>query len=367
MKSIEFKKIQRADFGWSWPQTTREIWQIDGKSFQVLVTKGKPLDAIKLKNFDSEKFRKKTKTFKKQRLKFFRNSANLKKVRSCYFCKTPTKKNSILVQIYQSFYVQCPKCGLVFLKKRLKEKILKNLYQKNKEYASTYTDKRTLKIRINQVVLPKIDWMEKIYKESYGRKPKTILDVGAGAGHFVWACRRKGYLAEGIEINENCCSFAKENFGIKLKREDFLKFSPRQKFDVITFWGVIEHLVNPMDFVKKAKELLDDRGMIIIQGPNFYSFSTAIQKYFNQSVVRHLDPLSHLMVFTESALCYLLLNFGLTPKAIWYLGMDVYEFFCQLSNSGYEVLPKLNSAIEDLQKIIDLKELSDSIILAATN
>ena len=113
--------------------------------------------------------------------------------------------------------------------------------------------------------------------------------------------------------------------------------------------------------------MLAPKGMIIIQGPNFYSLSTTIQKSFSDSVIRHLDPLSHIQIFTENSLSWLLLKFRLTPRAVWYFGMDIYELFTQLSNLNCDVIPKLNSAITNIQKMVDLGKISDSIIIAATN
>ena len=36
------------------------------------------------------------------------------------------------------------------------------------------------------------------------------------------------------------------------------------KFDLITYWDVIEHLTNPMQEIKNAKEYLKENGLILI-------------------------------------------------------------------------------------------------------
>jgi 2-polyprenyl-3-methyl-5-hydroxy-6-metoxy-1,4-benzoquinol methylase len=362
-------KAESFQLGLEYPQKSIERWQFGKKDFEIKVTKGKYLDFTQLKSFDKNKFKKKVKKFYQIRSGCFKNFNNLEEVKKCYFCQMPVDENKfkIIAKIYGAKYIQCPKCSHIFILKRANEKFLKKFYTENKDYASTYTSKKSLKIRINQVVEPKIEWMREVYYKNYNRKPKNILDVGAGGGHFVFACKQKGYQAEGIEISEESCKFAKEKFRIDLKKQDFSKIYFEKKYDIITFWGVIEHLPNPRQFIKKAMSLLTPQGMIIIQGPNFYSLSTAIQKNFSNSVIRHLDPLSHIQIFTEKSLVYLLFDFGLTPKAIWYFGMDVYELFSQLSNLNYSVIPKLNLFMNEIQKIVDLGKISDSIIVAATN
>lgn len=370
MNYSKLRKTENFTVGLEYPQKSIEKWKIGRKTFEIQLTKGKYLDFAKLKSFDKNEFKKKIKKFREIRNDCFKNPENLEHVKRCYFCQMLVNKEKfpVMAKIYGAKYIQCPKCGHIFLSKRPSEKFLKKFYAKNKNYALTYINKKSLKTRISQVVEPKIEWLEEVYKNIYKRKPRLILDVGAGGGHFVFACQKKGYEAEGIEISESCLKFAKENFGIELKKEDFLKYSSKKKYDVITFWGVLEHLTNPREFIKKTASLLNPgQGMVIIQGPNFYSLSTAIQKNFADNVIRHLDPLSHIQIFTENSLVWLLLNFGFTPKAVWYFGMDIYELFTQLSNLNYDVIPKLNSAITNLQKMIDIGKISDSIIIAAIN
>jgi 2-polyprenyl-3-methyl-5-hydroxy-6-metoxy-1,4-benzoquinol methylase len=352
-----------------YPQKSSERWQLGRKNFKIGVTKGKYLDFAKLKSFEKDNFKKKVKKYRQIRVNCFKHSKNLEKVKKCYFCQLPVNKKEFptVAKIYKAEYIQCPRCSHVFLLKRANKKFLENFYSKDKDYATTYTDKKALQIRLEQVVKPKIEWMEGTFEDIYKRKPQSILDIGAGGGHFVFACKKRGYFTEGIEISEPSVKFAKENFGIELKKVDFTKFFPKKKYDIITFWGVIEHLFNPREFIKKADSLLVPKGIVIIQGPNFYSLSTAIQKSFSDSVIRHLDPLSHIQIFTENSLSWLLLQHGLTPRAIWYLGMDIYELFTQFSNLNYDVIPKLNKAINNLQEMIDLGKISDSIIMVAQN
>lgn len=360
-------KTESFQFGVRYPVKNIEKWQWGRKSFKIMVTKGKYLDMPKLKSFSARGFKEKVKKAQRIRSDCFKNFRNLESVKECYFCQNPVKQPLIVAKIYGAKYIQCQNCGHIFISKRASEKFLRNFYAENKDYASTYTDKKSLKIRINQVVRPKIEWMEQEYRRVYKRKPKLILDVGAGAGHFVFACRGKGYDVEGIEISEPSLKFAKEVLGVGLKNENFIESISDNKYDIITFWGVLEHVINPREFIQKAVSQLNKQGMVIIQVPNFYSLSTAIQKNFAESVVRHLDPLPHIQIFTENSLSWLLLNFGLTPSAIWYLGMDIYELFTQLSNLNYDVIPKLNSAINNIQKMVDLGKISDSIIMTAIN
>ena len=88
--------------------------------------------------------------------------------------------------------------------------------------------------------------MIKHFEKVYGRKPKAILDVGAGSGHFVYACKQLGIRADGIELSNSGRQFSKNVFGVELMDADFYsQWEQFSDYEVISFWGVIEHTPFP--------------------------------------------------------------------------------------------------------------------------
>ena len=103
-------------------------------------------------------------------------------------------------------------------------------------------------------------------------KNAKILDISCGTGSFVRAARNKGYDAWGTEISKNMLDFAKSSFG-NYFFDGYKGEYKKIKYDLITLFHVIEHLINPRDFfIKEVLPLLNLGGTVVIEIPNFYSF-----------------------------------------------------------------------------------------------
>ena len=99
-----------------------------------------------------------------------------------------------------------------------------------------------------------------------------LLDIGCGTGNFLAAARNVGYSVTGIELDRNAARFAKEELGLPrvlgLAISDFAERNPDEKFDVVTFFEVLEHQAAPAGFVEKVKSCLRPRGYIALSVPN---------------------------------------------------------------------------------------------------
>jgi len=292
----------------------------------------------------------------------------MEKVDKCPICATASKKSQFRLNIYGGMYYQCSSCNHYFLARRPSEAAIEKFYSSDIHYASTYTDKRITKTRVQQVAIPKAQWMVEQFETIYGLKPQSVLDVGAGGGHFVYACKQLGMESQGIEPSEVSREFCRKSFGFDLKALDFIKnWKAFTNIDVVTFWGVIEHVPNSMSFLNAAFRLLSGRKSLVIAGvPRWDSISTAIQSLFPNSVVRHLDPLGHINCFTDSSLATAFEISGFAPVAAWYFGMDAYELTTQLSYAlkDNRIISTIGKHIPSLQIAIDQGQLSDEIVLA---
>ncbi len=135
---------------------------------------------------------------------------------------------------------------------------------------------------------------------SFNSEEKIILDIGAGTGDFLLACKKNNWKITGIEPNENARAIAnskinKKDSNSKIfdKVEDVLNNtqSPNSKiFDVITMWHVLEHVPNLTEYVSQLKSLLKPNGTLIIAVPNFKSYdATYYEKFWAAyDVPRHL-------------------------------------------------------------------------------
>src|SRR5467141_3004661 len=100
----------------------------------------------------------------------------------------------------------------------------------------------------------------------------VLLDIGCGTGNFLAAARDAGYRVTGIELDRNAARFAKERLGLQkvlpLTISEFAARNPGEKFDLVTFFEVLEHQAAPAEFLRSVKSCLKPRGSIALSVPN---------------------------------------------------------------------------------------------------
>lgn len=353
-------------------QTETWICREDGdeQRFDVHVTLGKPVDILSLKLNMTEDYARHVDACRRSREALY-GGGPLETLKTCPICASPSHGLPPVLTVYHARYIQCPGCGHYYVPARPGRAALDAFYAGDRNYQSTYADPRTTQTRIEQVALPKARWVTAQYERLYGRKPESLLDVGAGSGHFVKACRDLGYRADGVELSEFGRSFAKDNFGIAIINKDFIaEWESLTGYEVITFWGVIEHVPQPLAMLEAARRSLErlesGQGLVAAEVPRWDCLGTAVQAYFASTVVRHLDPLGHINVFSDRSLATAFRRAGFRVDAAWYFGMDAYELVTQTAHALGEdrALEILGPAIPGWQEQVDRAKLADEMVFA---
>lgn len=70
------------------------------------------------------------------------------------------------------------------------------------------------------------------------------------------------------------------NFNVELICGDILKYETQEKFDIIYLSKAFHHIESPIFLLRKLKELLNDKGIIIITGEHFYKNSIYLKRIF---------------------------------------------------------------------------------------
>ncbi len=102
-------------------------------------------------------------------------------------------------------------------------------------------------------------------------KNLRILDLGCGAGEFVAELKKLGFEVFGIDFDKGAIEIAKREFGLENvfpeSLESFLKRKDFEKFDIITFFEVLEHIDNPAVFMENIQKTLKPNGKIVFSVP----------------------------------------------------------------------------------------------------
>lgn len=151
------------------------------------------------------------------------------------------------------------------------------------------------------------------YEKILGKAPRKVLEVGAGDGAYHVGYSALGVNYTGIDINKSIVDKAKS-----LGRNVILG-SPEtllgwERFEVIFFSQVLEHVLNPKDFLQCIHKLLSSDGIIHIDVPNqngFWSLVRRARKLDSQYGFIQLPY--HQMAYTKRPLTYALRTTGFNP------------------------------------------------------
>jgi 2-polyprenyl-3-methyl-5-hydroxy-6-metoxy-1,4-benzoquinol methylase len=105
-----------------------------------------------------------------------------------------------------------------------------------------------------------------------------ILDVGCSTGGFLYRLGERfpnDYEMFGTDVATGALDVA-EKKGVPVLRENFFSLAGLQPFDAITFWAVLEHVAEPAEFLRKARELLAESGYCFVLVPNMHSLAVRL-------------------------------------------------------------------------------------------
>lgn len=215
----------------------------------------------------------------------------------CIFC--PGSPHHPIFEKETMEVVRC-RCGFVYSRNQPKQACLDAFYRKSKPMEVWSEIKKGDFTR----QYSKFERAVKIIAKS---KVTSVLDVGCGNGTFLSLLlkERPSIIAHGLETNENAIKVAKAGgaFIVDQTLDGFLKFNNRP-YDVITLWGVLEHLKDPLGYLLKLKGHLTKNGMVLVCVPN--ANSRVVRSLWDKAYTfchQHLwyfDPDSLEKAFTKS-------------------------------------------------------------------
>jgi 2-polyprenyl-3-methyl-5-hydroxy-6-metoxy-1,4-benzoquinol methylase len=146
----------------------------------------------------------------------------------------------------------------------------------------------------------------------------SVLDFGSGAGEFSKVAKLNGFEVSAFEIDNSVLDSANYT-GIPLfqKIEDI----PKEKFDLVTMFHVIEHVPDPRKILSEVYRALkknqEKSGLLVIETPNSQDALVSkfqVQEYLDWTYWSH-----HPLLYSASSLISVVQNNGFRVKSFKYI------------------------------------------------
>ncbi len=177
----------------------------------------------------------------------------------CPLCSTKAEKK--LYQEGDYCMVRCLRCGFIYQNPRPAQQELLNAYQ-------TYLPETEEEIeawgRMMEPVFRRgADLIERHI--SQGR----LLDVGSGYGFFLALMQSRGWEVMGLEVSPTGADYGRKRWGLSILPQPWEQaLFPEGEFDVVTAFYVIEHLPDPLAFLREVHRIVRPGGMILLRYPH---------------------------------------------------------------------------------------------------
>ena len=189
----------------------------------------------------------------------------------------------------------------------------------------------------DEVYIKEDSQFENIFQKRVGiilkfKKNGLVLDIGSSTGTMLSLFAQKGWEVQGIEPSKNSSQQALKK-GIPTLNTFFEKAKlENNKYDVVIANHVLEHIDDPVGFLEKIYKILKKGGIVLIDAPNFGSFSA---RTFGTKW-QYLLPREHLWHFSSKSLANLLRKSGFsivykeTHSGVWGYGNPFKELLQSL-------------------------------------
>jgi len=122
----------------------------------------------------------------------------------------------------------------------------------------------------------------------------TILEIGSGLGYVTYALAQRGFAARGLDVSGAAVDAARRRFGDLYVQGDLAAHAASRggEYDVVLACEVIEHLEDPVGFVRSALALVKPGGRLVLTTPN--------RSLYDENVLWETEPPPvHFWWFTE--------------------------------------------------------------------
>ncbi|MBM3168684.1 MAG: class I SAM-dependent methyltransferase [Bacteroidetes bacterium] len=208
--------------------------------------------------------------------------------------------------------VKCQECRVVFANPMADEKELQDYYQHYYEkdlYEATHYKSIILNHFKRIATLEPIRIKKEARYLGLLQAGHTFLDVGCGLGLGLAYAHRLDCTLFATEFDQGALDFVQEHFPVSTYQGDIwgAKY-PEAYFDFIHISHVIEHVLDPIAYLKEMKRILKPGGILAIGTPDSSSKMYSLHRTFyllHLQVPDIVDGLEHTFIFPKATLAAL--------------------------------------------------------------
>lgn len=174
----------------------------------------------------------------------------------------------------QYTYVLCKNCKLVYLNPRplYNEAFVYDAYEFYAENDNRYNISENFYETQTEFEKREISEICK-----YDNQLSHLLDVGCAAGKFLYRAKPIYSKVTGLEVSSRMATMVSNKLKIPVVTDKFEEAQFENKFSCINISHVIEHYPYPHLWLKKAKDLLENNGILVICVPNMFSLDRLVK------------------------------------------------------------------------------------------
>ncbi len=205
--------------------------------------------------------------------------------------------------------VQCQNCKLVFANPMADATELAEYYAdyydkpqyENTQYRELILDhfKRIKSLSPDQI------FKEAPYMQNFAHNGR-FLDVGCGLGLGLAYANQLGFELYATEFDSGALQFVQKQFKVKVFQGELFEANyPDGFFDFVYISHVIEHVLDPIKYIREMRRIVKPGGIMAIGTPNIssnlYKFYRAV-KLLSLQIPLIIDGVEHTFIFPKKLL-----------------------------------------------------------------
>jgi 2-polyprenyl-3-methyl-5-hydroxy-6-metoxy-1,4-benzoquinol methylase len=262
----------------------------------------------------------------------------------CPYCKSKKAHSPFTINGFN--HMTCNECDVVYVNPRLKDECLERLYN-NAYYSEMYAKSMIPVFEMRKKLIGERKTKQTLGFVSKATSPQLdVLDIGCGVGEVIDAFKDLKHNCSAIEVNPVAVDWLRQK-GITVFADAFDRFPETEKFDVIMAWGVVEHVVNPHEFLQKVYRHLKPGGIFASEVPSGQCLTVDHTRNTLKDPIRIIMGEQHIILYSLKAYEAIHAQAGLEKVHVQTNGLDV-ETILKINNEKVA-----DSVVFEMQKCVD--------------